>query len=118
MQEISSKLNIKLNIAPLSVNQCWQGKRFKTKDYKNYEKELLLRLPVKTLPKAPYSIHFEFGLSNYLSDWDNPVKPLQDILQKKYKFNDKDILQASVKKVKVNKGEEYFLVNLKSLVND
>lgn len=50
-----------------------------------------------------------------MSDWDNPVKPLQDILQKKYRFNDKDIIEASVKKVKVIKGQEYFKVKIESI---
>jgi Holliday junction resolvase RusA-like endonuclease len=52
-----------------------------------------------------------------MSDWDNPVKPLQDILQKKYGFNDKDIFQGTVSKRKVNKGEEYFLVKLETFNN-
>jgi len=35
-------------------------------------------------------------------------KPLQDILQKKYKFNDKLIKRAVVDVVDVEKGQEYF----------
>lgn len=105
-------MEIKKQIKPLSVNQCWQGKRFKTKIYKAYEQELLYTLPQVKLPKAPYWIYFEFGLSNSMSDWDNPVKPLQDILQKKYGFNDKDIIEALVRKVKVKKGEEYFVIKM------
>lgn len=108
----SISFEIKKQIKPLSVNDCWKGQRFKTLDYKRYEAELLYTLPQKKLPLPPYSIHFEFGLSNILSDWDNPVKPLQDILQKKYQFNDKDIHFAAVRKVKVKKGEEYFLVKI------
>lgn len=105
---------IKKNIKPLSVNDCWQGKRFKSKAYKIYETELLYTLPILQLPNPPYSIYFEFGLSNVLADWDNPVKPLQDILQKKYGFNDKDIIEARVFKKKVAKGLEYFLVKLEN----
>lgn len=105
-------IEIKKQIKPLSVNQCWQGKRFKTKEYKNYEQELLYTLPAQKLPKPPYHIYFEFGFSNSMSDWDNPVKPLQDIMQKKYGFNDKDIVQALIVKEKVKKGEEYFIVRL------
>jgi Holliday junction resolvase RusA-like endonuclease len=108
---------IKKQISPLSVNQCWQGQRFKTKAYKFYEAELLLTLPTQKLPPAPYSIYFEFGFSNVMSDWDNPVKPLQDILQKKYQFNDKDIFEARVVKRKVDKGSEYFLVKLETFKN-
>lgn len=100
---------------PLSVNQCWQGKRFKTPKYKAYEKELLLTLKPLTLPLPPFKIALEFGLSNSLSDWDNPIKPFQDVLQKKYGFNDKDVFEANVKKVKVKKGEEFINWKIESL---
>lgn len=96
-----------IKIKPLSVNECWQGKRFKTPLYKAYEKELLCRLPALSLPTPPYMIYFEFGLSSPCSDWDNPIKPFQDILQKKYGFNDRDIDLGITRKVRVKKGEEY-----------
>lgn len=99
-------------IPPLSVNMCWQGKRFKTNKYKAYEKELLFTLPNINLPDPPYSVSYEFGLSNILSDFDNPIKPLTDILQKKYGFNDKEIHHAEIRKVKVSKGAEYFIVRI------
>jgi Holliday junction resolvase RusA-like endonuclease len=108
-------INIKENIKVLSVNDCWKGKRFKTSQYKAYQNLLLYELPNQELPKPPYKIDFEFGFSSAASDWDNPVKPLQDIMQKKYKFNDKDIIEAKVKKVIVKKGDEYFKVRLESL---
>ncbi len=95
-------INIEENIKVLSVNDCWKGKRFKTPQYKAYQNLLLHKLPYQELPKPP-------------SDWDNPVKPLQDIMQKKYKFNDKDIIEAKVKKVIVKKGDEYFKVKIESL---
>ena len=99
---------MRVNVKPLSVNECWQGQRFKTPKYKAYEKMLLLMLPNIIVPAAPLKISFLFGFSNVLCDWDNPIKPLQDILQNKYGFNDKDIHEASIKKVKVKKGEEFF----------
>lgn len=108
-------MEIRADIKPLSVNKAWQGRRFKTKEYKAYEQELLYTLPARKIPTPPFRISFEFGFSNICSDWDNPVKILQDIMQKKYDFNDRDIMEGHVKKVKVKKGEEYFLVNLESL---
>lgn len=108
-------MEVYLDITPLSVNQAWQGKRFKTDKYKGYETEVLCRIKPMKLPEPPYRAYFEFGLSNVLSDWDNPVKPLQDIMQKKYGFNDKDILEAHVKKVKVAKGSEYFIFRLEPI---
>ncbi|NCC70881.1 RusA family crossover junction endodeoxyribonuclease [bacterium] len=97
----------RLNIKPLSVNKAWQGKRFKTKDYKVYEQELLLILPKYNIPKGNLEIIYEVGYSNKLSDIDNFVKPFQDILQKKYNFDDNRIYKMIVEKKIVKKGEEY-----------
>ena len=101
---------IRVDIKPLSVNRAWQGRRFKTPEYKAYEQEMLLRLPIADMTEIPDGdllVCYEFGLSNILADWDNPVKPFQDILQKKYGFSDARIVEAHVKKVKVPKGAEY-----------
>lgn len=59
------------------------------------------------MPEPPYELQLRFGLSSPLADWDNGVKPFQDVLQKKFGFNDKDIVRAVVEKVLVKKGEEY-----------
>jgi len=107
---------INLPIKPLSVNEAWQGKRFKTAKYKAYEQELMYRLKPLVIPQPPYQIIFEFGFSNKASDWDNPVKPLQDVLQKKYGFNDRDIYEGIVRKVVVKKGEEFIKVEINHLV--
>ncbi len=106
---------IKRFIKPLSVNDCWQGKRFKTKKYKEYEKILLVMLPTIELPKPPYKVYYEFGFSSASSDLDNPIKPLQDILQKKYGFDDKNIFEMVAKRVKVKKGEEYLVFKIESV---
>ena len=105
-----------LNIKPLSVNIAWQGKRFKTIKYKNYEKICLLSLPNIYIPPQPYIVNLEFGFSNVSSDIDNPVKPFLDILQKKYGINDKDIFQLNIKKRIVKKGFEYIKFNITELV--
>jgi len=98
---------MRIDIKPLSVNDVWQGKRFKTPKYKRYERDLLLMLPAFKVPDGDLSLRLTFGFSNASSDWDNPVKPFQDVLQKKYGFNDSRIVEATVKKVKVKKGAEF-----------
>jgi len=40
---------IRLNIKPLSVNQAWQGRRFKTHKYHVFERAVLLMLPNITI---------------------------------------------------------------------
>ncbi len=106
----------KLNIKPLSVNECWQGKRFKTKEYKQYEKDVLLMLPKLKLISSPYSIEIEFGFSSSLADIDNPLKPFLDILQKKYNINDRNVYSLNVKKSIVTKGNEFIKFQIKSLI--
>lgn len=98
---------MKLLIKPLSVNECWQGKRFKTPAYKVYEKALMLMLPKLSVPSGKIKMVYTFGFSNTASDLDNPVKAFTDILQKKYSFNDKYIYELVVKKVIVKKGQEF-----------
>lgn len=96
-----------IKIKPLSVNKSWQGRRFKTKDYKSYEQELSLILPKIEIPKGNLEVYYEVGYSNKLSDIDNFVKPFQDILQKKYNFDDNRIYRMIIEKKIVKKGEEY-----------
>lgn len=74
----------KLKTKPLSVNKCWQGRRFKTKDYKKYEEELLLTLKKEPMIRGYVEVVLEFRLKNdKRSDVDNFVKPLLDIIVKK-----------------------------------
>mgnify|MGYP003625050825 FL=1 len=108
-------MTIQIHRKPLSVNACWQGKRFKTPEYKAYEKEILLLLPNKyEIPEGDLQVRYEFGL-NTMADWDNPVKPLQDILQKKYDFDDRRIMKAEVIKKVVKRGDGYFNFEIRSL---
>ncbi len=107
-------MSITLAVKPLSVNQAWQGKRYKTTLYKNYEEALSYLLPKKLdIPEGELMISFEFGFSNKASDVDNPVKPLLDILQKKYGFNDSRVYQIIAHKNIVPKGKEYVRFEIK-----
>lgn len=100
---------------PLSVNDAWQGKRFKSDAYKAYELEMLLTLPAGHLPLPPYRVTYEFGFSNKLCDFDNPCKPLGDILQKKYGFNDNEIYEAHIYKKIVRRGREYIRIGIEHM---
>ena len=97
----------RINIKPLSVNQAWQGKRFKTPKYKSYEKAVLLSLPKLEVPEGKLSLSLAFGLSSKNADIDNPVKCFIDCLQKKYGFNDRHIYKMTIEKVDVKKGDEF-----------
>ena len=107
---------IKIDIKPLSVNQAWQGKRFKTPEYKRYEKSVLLLLPNSfNVGTTKLSITYHYGFSNKASDIDNPCKLITDILQKKYKFNDSQIYELFQFKEIVKKGNEYIKITIKEI---
>jgi len=106
---------MKVDIKPLSVNACWQGKRFKTPKYKAYEKELLYKLKPMVIPGGKLKVSLVFGLSSKLADIDNPVKAFVDVLQKKYKFNDRDIYEMNLKKIDVKKGDEFIKYDIRPI---
>lgn len=97
----------KVNVKALSVNSCYQGKRFKNQTHKEYVKEVLSQLPVKYIGIPPYKLILEIGLSSKLQDLDNCIKVFQDCLTVKYNFNDRDIYEIQATKFIVPKGEEY-----------
>lgn len=97
-----------LHIKPLSVNEAWKGRRFKTDAYNNFVQHVLMILPHDlVVPNGNLAIHLCFGFSNKGADIDNPVKPILDILQKKYNFNDSRIYKLHVDKIIVPKGSEF-----------
>lgn len=102
-------------IKPLSSNEAWQGRRFKSPKYKAFEKECLLKLKKQALPTPPFQISFTFGFSNKASDVDNPTKSILDILCKKLMFNDKMVYRLIIDKVIVPKGKEFFSYKIESL---
>lgn len=115
--EIALKSN-KIMIKPLSVNEAWKGRRFRTDAYKSYCTELSWLLPAKIeIPSPPFEIYFKFGLSSANADGDNPIKPTQDIIAKKYGFNDKSIKRWVIEVEKVPKGSEFIEFNINHLKN-
>lgn len=100
---------MRIDIKPLSVNAVWRGKRFKTPAYTAYEAHCALLLPRTIDCPLDGKLHVQltFGLSSKNADIDNPVKPILDILQKKYDFDDKQIYKLDLEKIDVKKGEEF-----------
>lgn len=99
---------IKIDIKPLSVNIAFQGRRFKTTAYKQFERDVLFMLPKIKIPEGKLQIELEFGFSSSGSDLDNPEKIIIDVLSKKYGFNDNRIYRKITEKIIVKKGNEYF----------
>lgn len=75
---------IKIPLKPVSVNAAWQGRRFKTQLYKDFEQEMLAIMP-RNLCKIPgnYAIHLKFFLKNARAcDLSNFIKTTEDIIVK------------------------------------
>lgn len=104
----------KIRIKPFSVNGAWQGRRYRTPEYEQFESDLLMLLPRDLkIPKNPYLI-INWGFSSMAGDWDNPIKPFQDVLQAGYEFNDNAVDNALVFKTKTRKGEEFIEFEVKT----
>jgi Holliday junction resolvase RusA-like endonuclease len=97
---------MRIKIKPLSTNVCWYGKRIKTDAYQGYETELGYQLPNIKIPEK-ICIKVMVGFSSKGSDLDNCLKPMIDIMQKKYGFNDNRIYRIEIEKQIVKKGEEF-----------
>ena len=105
-----------LHIKPFSVNKAWKGRRYRTDEYKKYKRDVLNLLQKLDIDfKNELSIDLVFGFSNSGSDIDNPLKPLLDIMQDKYKFNDNQIIELHIKKEKVKKGSEFIKIRINDM---
>lgn len=106
-------MRFKLALKPLSVNKAWQGKRFKTREYKQFERDMMLMLPnVEIDFKGNLRINIDYGFSSSLSDIDNPNKMVLDVLCKKYGFDDRQVFELNNKKEIVKKGSEFIKLSI------
>lgn len=107
---------VSIPIKPLSVNQGYTGRKFKTKAHRAWKSEVNSLLPEMKIDKHDfYRIEFTFGLSSEVSDYDNCIKFIQDLIAKKYKFNDKKIHKAIIDIHIVSKGHEYIKFKVSAL---
>ena len=107
---------IKLKIKPLSVNEAYRGKKWRTPKHDIFKTAIKYLLPPSyNIPEAPFCIHFEFGVSSSLSDGDNLIKCAQDSIADKYGFNDRLIRRWIVDIELVKKGEEYISFKIEHL---
>lgn len=106
-----------IDIKPLSVNKVWQGRRFKTKVYKQYEIDVNKLLPnnVPRIDSKRLALSLSIGVSSKNADLDNVCKPFLDILQKKYGFNDRYVYKIDMEKVDVVKGKEFIEFEIKEI---
>ncbi len=108
----------RIELKAFSVNQSYcvkKGQIAKTKERKQYDHDLFYLMPRIKVPRGKLRLVIEFGVSNCNCDADNFVKPFQDTLALRNKFNDKIIYKVSSEKIDVKKGDEYIKFSLESL---
>lgn len=102
---------IRVDLKPMSVNNCWFGKKNPTTVFQKYRVDMDRLLPDEyELPEkgTELFVFFRFGYSTRANDLDNGCKPLLDGLQAKLGFNDNKVYFIAMEKDIVKKGEEYF----------
>jgi Holliday junction resolvase RusA-like endonuclease len=107
----------KLDIKPLSVNQAWGGRTFKSNAYKTYERDIAMILPSIKVPEGPLKIRLHWGFSSKASDTDNPIKPFVDCLQRSYDFDDKHVFEYHVTKEVVKRGKEFIEFSIEPIID-
>jgi Holliday junction resolvase RusA-like endonuclease len=68
------------------------------------------------IPTGPLKIDYVFWFSNKKSDIDNPIKPFQDVLCKKYWFDDSQIYCITVQKKIVKKWDEFVAFSIEKYI--
>ena len=104
-----------IKLKPISINEAFQGRRFKTKKYKDYEDSFLLLAPKRKMLKGKIEIEYKFYLKNHkASDYDNLIKVTQDLLVKcGYIQDDRFIYKATI--YKIPSDENYIEIKLKNI---
>jgi Holliday junction resolvase RusA-like endonuclease len=108
---------IRMDIKPVSVNACWQGRRFKTDDYKKYERDASLILSCVPREEFSQTGKIELNIKFYFQrvwnkDLDNFLKPLLDILTKNRLIAD-DRFIAKLTVEKMQSASDYIEIQIK-----
>ena len=110
------------DVKPVSINKAWyRNRRMKSKEYKNFQDELMLYLQGVECPsrvvenQCRLEASLVFGFSNPNSDVDNCIKTTLDTLQSWFGFNDKIIYKVTAEKKHVKKGEDYLQIKLEEI---
>ena len=102
-------------ISPLSVNKAYQGRRFKTKDCKDYERDLhAIGGNFETI-RGDVELIIELYLKNdKMRDIDNVAKILMDYLTKAGAYED-DRKVRELHIYKYHADEDYFRITINKL---
>jgi Holliday junction resolvase RusA-like endonuclease len=106
-------MNLKLDMGPLSNNKAWKGRHFKTREYKQFESDIIKILPPsrEVRSKSEVFVHYVYHLKSYgLSDTANMEKTLTDMLVKRgYLLDDRYIRAIYQRKERLGEGEREWI---------
>ena len=111
-------MKITVPVKSLSINQAFQGRRFKSSKYVDFCRDVCKVLPfAKKTIKGECMIDYTFYESNYkMSDVDNRIKTMQDMLVNlNYIADDKQIIELRARKKQCKKGEEKIIIEIVEL---
>lgn len=106
-------------IKALSINAAYTGRRFKTPEYKSFEKIVGWELKSQNIKKKSgwIEISYKFHLSNFMgSDVSNFIKITEDVLVKCEIIDDDRFVKRFVaEKFKVKKGKEKIEIQINQI---
>lgn len=90
----------------LSVNAAWQGRRFKTKNYQQFERDMFMLMPKRKQTKGFVELHFKFYLTNYgMTDVSNLIKCTEDIIVKAgWIEDDRKVVKLTAEKIRAEEN--------------
>lgn len=94
-------MKISIPLKPLSINEAFQGRRFKTKKCITFCEDFLKIAPRKKMIKGKIEIVYNFYVKNHKqADYDNMIKITQDMLVRcEYIEDDRKIYKAIIHKI-------------------
>lgn len=97
-----------ITIAPMSVNKCWQGRRFKTPEYKAWRTQFAYTINGVQKIEGFVEVWLTFYIQNFaLSDTGNMEKATMDALvEAGCMDDDRFVVVEHLKKVKVSTEAE------------
>ena len=117
---ISPTTNLLIPIKPLSVNKAWKGRRFRSKEYDEYEADcfrLIMLIKGRAKVEGDVEIHYKFYLTQFgKMDCSNLIKLLEDILVKSELIeDDRKVIRFSAEKFRAK--EDRVEIEIKSYGN-
>lgn len=109
------------NVKPISVNKAWYMNKKKSRDYINFQEDMIPYLQGSSCPervrdnKVRLEAELVFGYSSVRSDVDNCIKTTLDTMQSWFGFDDVIIFKVTAEKFHVKRGQDYLKIKLEEI---